>query len=114
MSRDTLKITIEYRGPTEGSIENWSGPGWYISAPDPEKEGHLWLLEPRKVDSDWVKHLGNIIDGKLHTHVMESAVLRQIDQAHRQLKERVTRLEAVEASLANARRELEEYERATQ
>ena len=90
------------------NVENFTGPGFYLSVPDPEKENHLWLVEPRRLTPQEAVDVAKAMDNVLGTK-LESVVRKQSNLYASELERFSALADAAAAKAKAALDELEQY-----
>lgn len=100
-------ISLAWRD-TNVSVQGFTGPGFYLSAADPEKDNHLWLVEPRRLTPSEAVDAAKAIDRVLGT-ALEVVVRKQCNFYASELERIAASADAALAKAETARAELEQY-----
>ena len=98
-------ISLAWR---DNNIQNFTGPGFYISAADPETDNHLWLVEPRRLTPSEAVDVAKAMDSVLGT-MFETVVRKQSNYYATELEWISASADAAVAKAEVARQELEQY-----
>lgn len=103
-----VHITLSYR-PSSPALQNWSGPGWYLSISDSENTAD-WVMRPTKVPPSVATEVAALLDNLTDDIGSVLDVVQIVHEvAHARLEANVRRLENTQRELAAARAELAAY-----